>query len=75
VLKFASFGEGGISRLFCLVVLVPVQREQRTDERTRTADLISLRVIGQGLQGIAQPCKSLISKGFSLHGLALCCTV
>src|SRR5215217_3108903 len=43
VLKFASFGEGGISRLFCLVVLVPVQREQRTDERTRTADLSSLQ--------------------------------
>jgi|SRR5215216_5303122 len=40
VLKFASFGEGGISRLFCLVVLVPVQREQRTDERTRTAFLL-----------------------------------
>ena len=43
MLKFASFGEGGISRLFCLVVLVPVQREQRTDERTRTADLSSLQ--------------------------------
>jgi hypothetical protein len=28
VLKFASFGEGGISRLFCLDVLVSVQRVQ-----------------------------------------------
>jgi hypothetical protein len=26
VLKFASFGEGGISRLFCLDALVSVQR-------------------------------------------------
>jgi hypothetical protein len=30
----------------------------RADERTRTADLISLRVIGHVLQGLAQECKS-----------------
>jgi hypothetical protein len=46
--KFASFSEGGKSRLFRLDVLVPVYRVQRTDERTRTADPISLRVCGQG---------------------------
>src|SRR5215208_1699619 len=44
VLTFGSFGEGGISRLFCLEVLVPVQRVQRADEQIRTAELISLRV-------------------------------
>ena len=40
VLKFASFGEGGILRPFCLDVLVPVQRVQGAEERTRTADLL-----------------------------------
>jgi hypothetical protein len=44
MLEFASFSEGGKSKLFCLDVLVPVQRVQRADERTRTADLVSLRV-------------------------------
>jgi hypothetical protein len=45
------------------------------DERTRTAVLTSLRVIIHALQGFAQPCKSLISKGFSFLRIALCCTV
>jgi hypothetical protein len=40
VLTFASFGEGGTSRLFCLDVLAPVQRVQRAEERTRTAFLL-----------------------------------
>jgi hypothetical protein len=40
VLKFASFSEGGKSRLFRLDFLVPVQRVQRAEERTRTADLL-----------------------------------
>jgi hypothetical protein len=44
LLRFAYFGEGGTSRPFCLDVLGPVHRVQRADERTRTADLISLRV-------------------------------
>src|SRR5215208_4250189 len=44
VLKFASCSEGGKSRLFRLDFLAPVQRVQRADERTRTADLISIRV-------------------------------
>ena len=47
----------------------------RADERTRTADLISLRVIGHVLQGLAQECKSRISKPFALLWLALCCTI
>jgi hypothetical protein len=40
MLEFASFSDGGTSRLFCLDVLVPVQRVQRAEERTRTADLL-----------------------------------
>src|SRR5215212_4983407 len=40
VLTFAALGEGGISRPFCLDVLVPVQRVQGAEERTRTADLL-----------------------------------
>ena len=40
MLEFASFSEGGKSRLFRLDVLVPVHRVQRADERTRTADLL-----------------------------------
>ena len=47
MLKFASFDEGGISRQKSLDVLVPVQRVQRANERTRTADLLQLQVIGQ----------------------------
>jgi hypothetical protein len=49
--------------------------KERADERTRTADLISLRVIIQVLQGLAQGCKSRISKRVSLLCLAPCCTV
>ena len=46
MLEFASFSKGGKSRLFCLDFLVPVQIVQRADERTRTADLLQLRVRG-----------------------------
>jgi hypothetical protein len=54
----------------------PYQRGiKRADERTRTADLISLRVIIQVLQRLAGGCKSPMSKGVSLPWLALCCTV
>ena len=48
---------------------------RRADERTRTADLISLRVISQALQGFAGCCKSPIFRAFSLLRFALCCTV
>jgi hypothetical protein len=47
----------------------------RADERTRTADLISLRVITQALQGCAGDCKFRISIGVSFLCLATCCTV
>ena len=54
----------------------PYQRGiKRADERTRTADLTSLRVISRALQGFAQGCKSRISKGVSLPCHAPCCTV
>ena len=49
--------------------------KRRADERTRTADLPSLRVIIQVLQGFASSCKSRIYKAVSLLSLALCCTV
>src|SRR5215218_4985381 len=54
--------------------LTYIDRE-RADERTRTADLVSLRVIHQALQGCAGDCKSRVTKGFSVHRLARCCTV
>ena len=41
-------------------------RFKRADERTRTADLISLRVSGQWLPAVAHGCQSRISKVFSL---------
>jgi hypothetical protein len=47
----------------------------RADERTRTADLVSLRVINHVLQGFAEPCKFPLSKGIPFLCLAPCCTV
>src|ERR687895_522414 len=49
--------------------------KQRADERTRTADLTSLRLIGQVLQGCAGGCKCRIFRGVSFLYLAACCTV
>src|SRR5918994_6837176 len=51
------------------------ERKTRADERTRTADLFSLRVIGHALQGFAQPCKYRISKRPSFLRFALRCSV
>jgi hypothetical protein len=48
---------------------------ERADERTRTVDSISLRVITLALQGFAQECMSPISKGFSSPFLAPYCTI
>ena len=42
------------------------QHPTKSGERTRTADLISLRMITQELQGVARVCKSPISKPLSL---------
>ena len=52
-----------------------LQVKKRADERTRTADLISLRVIGQVLQEFAEGCKCRISKPYSLLCCASYCTV
>jgi hypothetical protein len=52
-----------------------LQVKKRADERTRTADLISLRVSHQALQELAQGCKYRISKRLSLLRVAQCCTV
>jgi len=50
-------------------------RKRRADERTRTADLISLRVIGHVLQGLARGCNHRIYKPVSLLRFARSCTV
>ena len=52
-----------------------LSRSKRAEERTRTADLKPLRVIGRVLQGFAQTCNSRIDKPISFLCLALCCTV
>ena len=52
-----------------------IARKQRADERTRTADLISLQVISHALQGFARDCRIRILKQFSLLRLERCCTV
>src|SRR5215211_1397086 len=52
-----------------------IATKPRADEQTRTADLISLRVIIHALQGIAGACKSRISKPLSLLRFAAYCTV
>jgi hypothetical protein len=75
VLEFASFGEGGISRVFCFDVLGAVQRVQRADEQTRTAYPFSLRVIIYVLHGYAQACQTRITKPISFLCLAPCYTV
>ena len=58
-------------------VLLPrdSQEKKRADERTRTADLLQLRVCDQALQGFARACKSRISKPVSIRCLALRRTV
>ena len=52
-----------------------LRRFERADERTRTADLISSRVMRQALQGFARACETRISKGVSILQAAVCCTV
>jgi hypothetical protein len=52
-----------------------VSRIERADERTRTADLISLRVRGQRLLSVALACNRRISKRFSVPCIAHYCTV
>ena len=52
-----------------------LQVKKRADERTRTADLSSLRVRGLGLLSVAGVCKSRIGKGFSIPCVAHYCRV
>jgi hypothetical protein len=61
VLEFASFSEGGKSRLFCLDFLVPVHGVQRADERTRTAFLL-ITSDRSCVAGVVRVCKSSIDK-------------
>jgi hypothetical protein len=68
-------GNIGTKAAPCLEFSAYLSRIGRADERTRTADLTSLRVINRALQGFAQGCKSRVSKRFSLLWLTLCCTL
>jgi hypothetical protein len=52
-----------------------LRRLERADERTRTADPTSLRVIIHALHGFAQGCKFPILKPVSVLCISLCCTV
>jgi hypothetical protein len=58
-----------------LSFLWDLQAKYRADERARTADLPSLRVIIHALQGFARARKSRISKLVSCLCLTLYCTV
>jgi hypothetical protein len=50
-----------------------IATKKGADERTRTADLLQLRVCGQWLLGVAEACKSRIGKGFSVLCIAHYC--
>src|SRR5215204_111497 len=73
----SPFGSGNIDSTAapCLEYSAYLSRLGRADERTRTADLVSLRVITQALQGCAGDCRCRISRGVSFPCLAACCTV
>jgi hypothetical protein len=59
-----------LRRLRFLRFTLQMATKRRADERTRTADLISLRVISQALQGLAQGGMCRISKPVPLFCLA-----
>jgi hypothetical protein len=59
----------------CFYFLRDLQARKRADERTRTADLLHLRVISQALLSVAWACKSRIDRGFSVPCLAHYCRV
>jgi hypothetical protein len=64
------------SRAFLTICVSPANHgKKRADERTRTVDLLQLRVIGQALQRFARGCKIRISRPVSFPRLAVCCTV
>jgi len=56
-----------------LCVLWDLQVKKRADERTRTADLVSLLVCGQWLLSVAGVCKSRIDNGFCVLSIAHYC--
>jgi hypothetical protein len=56
-------------------VVLRFQQKQEADERTRTAFLLQLRVIGQALQGCVGVANPAYLEGVSLPCLAECCTV
>jgi hypothetical protein len=51
-----------------------LQEKQRADERTRTADLTSLRVRFEAFLGIARTCKTRLDKLDSFPSFAYHCT-
>jgi hypothetical protein len=51
-----------------------LQEKQRADERTRTADLTSLRVRFEAFLGIARTCKTRLDKLDSYPSFAYHCT-
>ena len=61
--------KGPATSLEDYLFLWDLQAKSRADERTRTADLTSLRVIGHVLQGCAGDCKCRIFKRFPFSGL------
>src|SRR5215203_6471945 len=67
--------QSSVDRVGTLSFLWYLQVKRRTDERTRTADLLQLRVITQALLGCARSCKSRIFRGVSFLRLAEYCTV
>jgi hypothetical protein len=52
-----------------------LQVKKRADERTRTADLISLGVCGLWLLSVARAFKTRIDRGFSVPSIAHVCRV
>ena len=65
-----------MSKLSLQLCVVPAKStKKRADERTRTADLTSLRVISLPLQGFAQHCKTRISGRHTLLRVAAPCPV
>jgi hypothetical protein len=68
-------GTIGARAVPCLEFSASLSPLWRADERTRTADPISLRVIIHALQVVSRPCTCRIDKSVSILRLARCCTV
>jgi hypothetical protein len=68
-------GNFGATATPCLEFSAYLSGLERADERTRTADLPSLRVRSRKFLRIAQTCKSRIDKGFSVPCITHYCRV